>query len=76
MNKARWCVQQPVTQRFRFTVGEHVGLAGEGQEPGPGGEVGSDMVATSQAWLIANSREGNRPRPVSFAIRIRSSTRA
>ena len=31
-------------------------------------------VAISHAWLIAYSREGNRPMPVSFACRIRVST--
>jgi len=34
------------------------------------------VVAISQAWLMVNSRDGNRFRPVSLACRIRSSTRA
>src|SRR5215212_8550715 len=40
--------------------------------------VRSAATATicSQAWLMAYSRDGNRPRPVSLAALIRSSTRA
>jgi len=34
------------------------------------------MTTASHAALIANDRDGNRSRPVSFAQRIRSSTRA
>lgn len=34
------------------------------------------MVTISQVWLIAYSRDGNLPSPVSLAWRMRSSTRA
>lgn len=33
-------------------------------------------ASCGQAALMANTREGNRPKPVSFPVRMRSSTRA
>ncbi len=39
--------------------------------------TGSEHVERLRvAWLIANSRDGNRPKPVSFPVRMRASTLA
>jgi hypothetical protein len=51
-------------------------LAGQGQEPGPRHQVGGDLGEHQPDLVIANSRDGNRPSPVSLACRMRSSTRA
>src|SRR5215207_1711495 len=52
-------------------------LVGPGPVAGqPEPRSAATAASCSQAWLMVYSRDGNRPRPVSLAALIRSSTRA
>lgn len=66
-------VQQPVAQRLRFGFREG---AVEDEVLGPGEQVDASITTVSQAELIAKVRDGKWFRPVSLAVRMRSSTRA
>jgi hypothetical protein len=59
-------VEPPEPQRFRFGISEVVGARSRSHA------VRSAATATicTHAWLMAYSREGSRPRPVSFAALI------
>ncbi len=67
-------VQEPVAQPFRFGGGE---FAVEEQQLGPGEQVTCGQREFEPGGVDReDSRDGNRPKPVSLPQRMRSSTRA
>jgi hypothetical protein len=66
-------VQEPVAQRLRFTDGE-VTVQEDGL--GPGDQVVGGQGQVQPDHVDGDMPGGNRPRPVSLAQRMRSSTRA
>jgi len=66
-------VQHFESQELRFGGGL---VTGEGEQPEPAVRSAAIATSCSHVSLILNSREGNRPRPVSLAALMRSSTRA
>ncbi len=68
-------VQQPVAQRRGLGAVQH-GLVVEQHRLGQGKQVRGDQRSSSQTRLMWLYREGRYPMPVSFPVRIRSSTRA
>jgi hypothetical protein len=66
-------MQQPVAQCLGLGLGQSTV---QEQVLGRGEQTTASMVTVSRAWLIEKLRDGKWVRPVSFAPRIRSSTRA
>src|SRR5712692_4427688 len=69
----RRSMQDLVAQCFRLGAGQ---VAVQGQQPQPGQRVAAISEAASQAELILKSCDGKCPIPVSFPVRMPSSTRA